>query len=285
MTVARVDLETGEILADMTPDEARHITDRINDLADDMTALVLDAYERGAWKALGYSTWEEYAQTELKKSRRYSYNLIDHGRVVRAIEEVSGVRHGAHDIFKAEELECERFPGWRFHLDIAPHGQVTRLEVTAPSGITAKQLQAVPLGALRDAVARRAVDDMRHDVEREVAGALGGINATPGFFRHFLEVAEDMPAAPIAGTRDDGWYVAHVAAPYALAERTGKPNKAVAEHLRALGRRVSDNTVRGYVYECRHRRGLLPKTQRGKAGGGLTRKGERILKWLQEEEG
>lgn len=98
MTVARVDLETGEILADMTPDEARHITDRINDLADDMTALVLDAYERGAWKALGYSTWEEYAQTELKKSRRYSYNLIDHGRVVRAIEEVSGVRHGAHDI-------------------------------------------------------------------------------------------------------------------------------------------------------------------------------------------
>lgn len=35
MTVARVDLETGEILADMTPDEARHITDRINDLADD----------------------------------------------------------------------------------------------------------------------------------------------------------------------------------------------------------------------------------------------------------
>lgn len=197
----------------------------------------------------------------------------------------NGVSVGFEGDFKAEELECERFPGWRFHLDIAPHGQVTRLEVTAPSGITAKQLQAVPLGALRDAVARRAVDDMRHDVEREVAGALGGINATPGFFRHFLEVAEDMPAAPIAGTRDDGWYVAHVAAPYALAERTGKPNKAVAEHLRALGRRVSDNTVRGYVYECRHRRGLLPKTQRGKAGGGLTRKGERILKWLQEEEG
>lgn len=90
-------VETGEILAAISPDEARRLTDRIRDSVEATWALLLEAHEQKAWAALGYATWAEYVSAEFNMSRRHSYRLLDHGRVVRAIEEAtSSVTHGSH---------------------------------------------------------------------------------------------------------------------------------------------------------------------------------------------
>lgn len=79
------------ISAPLADHEARDLTDRISQAADDLWALLLEAYEGRAWAALGYRTWEEYTSTEFGMSRGYAYRLLDHGRVLREIESVTGV--------------------------------------------------------------------------------------------------------------------------------------------------------------------------------------------------
>lgn len=194
-----------------------------------------------------------------------------------------GISIGFEGDLKSWGVECDRFPHWTFSLDIAPHGKVTRFEAVAPAGMTARELQGVPLGSLCAAVAQRAVEDARSDVQR--AGAAGN-RGSSAFFRYWLDIAESMPAVPIDGRRDDAWYAVHVALPYAQAEQLGSsnPSQAVEEHLSELGVALKPTTVRGLVHNCRHRRKLLPPTEHGRAGsGGLTRKAERILMWIEEE--
>ncbi|MBN7758954.1 hypothetical protein JYP46_19170 [Nitratireductor aquimarinus] len=91
-----IEMKSGAVSADLTKQEAKEITDRIRDSIEKTYELVLRAYERKAWKALGYKTWEAYVQTEFDMSRRRSYQLLDQGRVIRAIEEAAGgnVNHG-----------------------------------------------------------------------------------------------------------------------------------------------------------------------------------------------
>lgn len=89
-------VETGEILAAITPDQARALTDRIRDAVEATWALLLEAHEQRAWAALGYSTWAEYVGAEFDMGRQYSYRLLDQGRVIRAIEEATAdVTHGS----------------------------------------------------------------------------------------------------------------------------------------------------------------------------------------------
>lgn len=79
-------VETGEILAAITPDQARALTDRIRDSVEATWSLLLEAHESRAWAALGYSTWAEYVSAEFDMSRSRSYQLLDQGRVVREIQ-------------------------------------------------------------------------------------------------------------------------------------------------------------------------------------------------------
>lgn len=81
-----VNADTGEVVARCSPDEARALTERIRSTADALWALLLEAHERQAWKALGYGRWEDYVAAELDMSRSRSYQLLDQGRVVREIE-------------------------------------------------------------------------------------------------------------------------------------------------------------------------------------------------------
>lgn len=92
-----IEMKSGAVSADLTKQEAKALTDRIRDSIEKTYELVLRAYERKAWKALGYKTWEAYVQTEFDMSRRRSYQLLDQGRVIRAIEEAVGenVQHVA----------------------------------------------------------------------------------------------------------------------------------------------------------------------------------------------
>lgn len=76
----------------MTADEARAITVEINDTAGKLYELVYEAHERKAWSAVGYTTWNDYVTAEFKNvSRKYSYELIDKGAVMLALEAALGV--------------------------------------------------------------------------------------------------------------------------------------------------------------------------------------------------
>lgn len=72
-----------------TEAEAREITERIKRLADRLWTLLLEAHEGEAWRALGYASWSAYVSGEFDMSRQQSYRLLDQGRVIRAIAEVS----------------------------------------------------------------------------------------------------------------------------------------------------------------------------------------------------
>lgn len=87
--------------------EARELTDRIKAAVEQVWALLLEAHERRAWAALGYQTWEEYVRGEFHMSRRRSYEILDQGRVIRAIEGATGVRNSAQEVtpYAAEEVK------------------------------------------------------------------------------------------------------------------------------------------------------------------------------------
>jgi hypothetical protein len=70
----------------LSQEAARALTEKIRATATELCRLLLEAWERKAWKPLGYSSWSAYVNAELDISRQHSYRLLDQGRVVRAIE-------------------------------------------------------------------------------------------------------------------------------------------------------------------------------------------------------
>ena len=60
--------EPGEIpvLIDMNADEAREITEAIKAAVEQLWALVVNAYNRRAWLALNYPTWDDYCAKEFR---------------------------------------------------------------------------------------------------------------------------------------------------------------------------------------------------------------------------
>lgn len=84
-----VDITTGEIVGPMDANEARVITQRIKDHAEALWALLLEAHDREAWRALGYETWNAYVTGEFAMSKQRSFQVIDQGRVIQAIRAAS----------------------------------------------------------------------------------------------------------------------------------------------------------------------------------------------------
>lgn len=82
--------QTTDVATVCTADEARDLTERIKAHAETLWALLLEAHERRAWKALGYETWNDYVAGEFAMSKQHSFRLLDQGRVIREIEEASG---------------------------------------------------------------------------------------------------------------------------------------------------------------------------------------------------
>ncbi len=74
----------------LTAGEARDLTDRIRGAAEKLSSLLQEAYDRGAWAALGYSSWREYATTELSITKSQAYRLLDQARVIAAIQDAAG---------------------------------------------------------------------------------------------------------------------------------------------------------------------------------------------------
>lgn len=105
MTVERIDAVTGEVV-ELTEAEARRLTERIRSALDrvstawvDLAERITEAYQRRADLALGYGSWSEYAEAELKPAeglaadvRRQLVGMLSaQGMSTRAIAPTVGV--------------------------------------------------------------------------------------------------------------------------------------------------------------------------------------------------
>lgn len=94
-----VNPDTGELIAQCTPDEARALTDKIKVAVEATWQLVATAYERRAWAALGFASWDDYCTREFGTSRlrlpreerqEVVASLRESGLSLRAIAAVTG---------------------------------------------------------------------------------------------------------------------------------------------------------------------------------------------------
>lgn len=143
---------------------ARALTDAIKAAGSGASPLLLEAQERRAWVALGYSSWERYVRSELGISRTRSYELLDHGRLIRAIETATGVS-GVADVtpYTARRVK--------------PHlGELIAALKSRVAGRPAEEVRTI----VRDVV-RSAVPDgpEARAGARRSAGGTGTTTATP----------------------------------------------------------------------------------------------------------
>lgn len=73
--------------APLTPLGAKSITKKIRDHLEGADSLILEAYNREAWKALKYDTWEAYVKEEFAVSRSRSYQLINFTKTVELLKD------------------------------------------------------------------------------------------------------------------------------------------------------------------------------------------------------
>lgn len=94
-----VDADTGEVVDLLDKSEARDLTDRIKVELSATWDLVAEAYERRAWAALGFDSWDAYCRTEfgearLKLPREDERDVVrslrDAGLSIRAIASSTG---------------------------------------------------------------------------------------------------------------------------------------------------------------------------------------------------
>jgi hypothetical protein len=79
---------TAEITtATIDVDEARRRTDEVRGHAESLWREMVELYEMGAHLALGYESWQDYAETEFGMNRQVAQQLLDAGRVNRAVLE------------------------------------------------------------------------------------------------------------------------------------------------------------------------------------------------------
>lgn len=99
-----VDTTTGEVVDEVVPaltyDEARALTDEINNDTLQASIKVAQAWQGQAWKPLGYKSWEDYADAELPmlgttRAGRHVLliGLRNVGMSTRAIAAVTGLHH------------------------------------------------------------------------------------------------------------------------------------------------------------------------------------------------
>jgi chromosome segregation ATPase len=142
--------------------DATALTQRIRTAVDGLWTLLLEAHDHKAWKALGYATWAAYVQAEFDMSRRHSYRLLDQGRIIRAIEDVTGenVTHGSQITERdARDLKPD-LP--------ALTGEIkARVEAGEDPQKAAAETIAAKKAAKEKAKAEKKAQQAKHDRERE----------------------------------------------------------------------------------------------------------------------
>lgn len=75
----------------MSKRQARQLTERIRQAAEDCWRLLCEAREREAWRPLGYSSWDEYVRAEFGMSDRNARYLLAQGEVISRLESAADV--------------------------------------------------------------------------------------------------------------------------------------------------------------------------------------------------
>lgn len=95
MTVVQIDGSGNRVtttvdmaLPPLDESEARDITEKIKGTTNLLYLLIKRAHAGKAYKALGYSSFEAYVNTEFNYSRSYAYKLLNQATVIEAIESV-----------------------------------------------------------------------------------------------------------------------------------------------------------------------------------------------------
>lgn len=70
----------------LTKSQARKLTDRIAESVEQTWALLHEAHDREAWRALGYSAWAAYVEAEFGLSRSQANRLVVQADVILQIE-------------------------------------------------------------------------------------------------------------------------------------------------------------------------------------------------------
>lgn len=76
---------------DFTEDEARRLTADIKAWAGTLWVRLEAAHRGKAWKALGYTSWGDYLESEFDIRRSRGYQLVSHAAAVRELTEAAGV--------------------------------------------------------------------------------------------------------------------------------------------------------------------------------------------------
>ena len=109
------EIATGEIIASLTPEQARDVTDRIRTALGVTWELVVEAWTGRAWAALGYGTWDSYIAAEFgtarlrlpaEERRDVVNSLRDAGMSTRAIAAAAGVSQSTVSNDLAGEQKC-----------------------------------------------------------------------------------------------------------------------------------------------------------------------------------
>lgn len=131
----------------LTPAMARELTDQIKTSLHRASVLLMDAHDGRAWFALGYRSWSQYVRVEFKLSRSRSYELVDHGRVLKALASAAGMS-GIPDIspFAAQQIKP--------HLD-----QIAAAVAVKASGLPERQAHAVVLDLVESCRSGRSSTD------------------------------------------------------------------------------------------------------------------------------
>lgn len=181
----------------LTQSEARALTARIRTGAQQMCLLLLEAYERRAAIALGYTTWQRYVKEEFGLSRSRSYELLDLARAMRVLGTAAGMR-GTPDIspYAVRQIKA--------HLD-----DVVTIVRHRTASARPEELQEI---------VRRSVDEQRARIKREPASRrVPEAAAEP----HRLTVVAPIASESFSHIRDAIDYLAALPAASDLVEQLG----------------------------------------------------------------
>jgi hypothetical protein len=92
MTMATTDQPVR--LTEMGRTEAEQVTQAIKNNFDSLGAMLVQARDRKAYKALGYRSFEAYCQTEFGKSISSAYQLIEDARILSQLEAKISANYG-----------------------------------------------------------------------------------------------------------------------------------------------------------------------------------------------
>jgi hypothetical protein len=198
------------------------LTERIRDTRHHACLLLLEAHEGHAAAALGYASWADYVRREFGLSRRRSYELLDQGRVVRAVQAAAGMcgiphisAQAAEDI-KPRLIEVTGAIRQRVRGLPEPDRSAVVVELVRAARATAAQTRAgrggdpEPASAVSDAVLQlvHAIDCLAHmprpeEVRRwmtpDQAPQLRRLRDALAWLSEFARVCDDRPRGGLNG--------------------------------------------------------------------------------------